>query len=82
MADATRWHRFGEKVLLALESSRESDPDGGTCGLEVELNVLDGELRPVARVGVGPESQSFADFLHDEVLPGWVRERFQLEVFH
>ncbi len=75
-------HRFTEKVRLALESSRHGDPDGGTSGLEVELNVLDEDLRPVVTAGAGPESRSFADFLHDEVLPEWVRDRFQLEVFH
>ncbi len=83
-ADLTRsdWGRFAEKVLLALENSQQGDPQGGTSGLEVEFNILDRDLTPVAHVGYGPEGHSFADYLHDERLPEWVRERFQLEVFH
>jgi len=76
------WGRFAEKVLLALENSQQGDPQGGTSGLEVEFNILDRDLTPVAHVGYGPEGHSFADYLHDERLPEWVRERFQLEVFH
>jgi len=76
------WGRFAEKVQLALESSRSDQPDGGTSGLEVEYNIVDRELRPVVRVGTGPESRSFAEFLHDERIPAWSRDRFQLEVFH
>ena len=76
------WGRFAEKVLLALENSQQGDPLGGTSGLEVEFNVLDRDLTPVAHVGYGPEGHSFADYLHDKSLPEWVRERFQLEVFH
>jgi succinyl-diaminopimelate desuccinylase len=76
------WGRFADKVLLALENSQEGDPQGGTSGLEIEFNILDPDLTPVAKVGYGPEGHSFADYLHDERLPEWVRERFQLEVFH
>jgi succinyl-diaminopimelate desuccinylase len=76
------WYRFAEKARLALETSLENDPTGGTSGLEVEFNILDESLSPVARVGYGPESRSFADYLHDERLPTWARDRFQLEVFH
>jgi succinyl-diaminopimelate desuccinylase len=76
------WFRFAEKVQMAIESSRQSDPDGGTSGLEVELNILDREFQPVASVGSGPERRSFADYLHEERLPDWARGSFQLEVFH
>jgi len=76
------WRRFTEKVQLALENSQQGDPRGGTSGLEIEFNILDQELKPVAHVGYGPESCSFADYLHDQMLPEWVRDRFQLEVFH
>jgi succinyl-diaminopimelate desuccinylase len=76
------WYRFAEKVQMAIESSRQSDPGGGTSGLEVELNILDGDLQPVASVGSGPERRSFADYLHEDRLPGWARSSFQLEVFH
>jgi len=78
----SEWGRFAEKVLLALENSQQGDPQSGTSGLEVEFNILDPDLTPVARVGYGPEGHSFADYLHDERLPEWVRDRFQLEVFH
>jgi succinyl-diaminopimelate desuccinylase len=74
--------RFAEKVRLAVESSQQSNPASGTSGLEVELNILGGDLQPVASVGSGPESRSFADFLHDERLPEWARKSYQLEVFH
>ncbi|MBD3872255.1 MAG: M20/M25/M40 family metallo-hydrolase [Acidobacteria bacterium] len=76
------WGRFAEKILLALENSQQGDPQGGTSGLEVEFNILDRDLTPVAHVGYGSEGHSFADYLYDERLPEWVRDRFQLEVFH
>ncbi len=79
---STEWQRFSEKILLALENSQQGDPRGGTSGLEVEFNILDPELTPVAQVGYGPESCSFADYLHDQRLPEWARDHFQLEVFH
>ncbi len=73
--------RFAERVRLASEAALVEDPAGGTFGLEVELNILDGELRPVRRVGFGPERRSFADCMLEERLPAWARDRFQLEVF-
>ncbi|MEW6366783.1 MAG: M20/M25/M40 family metallo-hydrolase [Acidobacteriota bacterium] len=76
------WHRFAEKYRLATESSIENQFDRGTSGLEVEFNILDGALRPVDRVGFGPESRSFADVISSERLPDWARRRIQLEVFH
>ena len=76
------WFRFAEKVRMAVESSRQNDSEGGTSGLEVELNILRDSLQPVASVGAGPERRSFADYLRDERLPEWARGSFQLEVFH
>jgi succinyl-diaminopimelate desuccinylase len=76
------WVRFAEKVRLALENSQQADPKSGTSGLEVEFNILDSGLSPVEQVGYGPEGRSFADYLYDEQLPEWVKEHFQLEVFH
>lgn len=76
------WFRFAEKVRLAVENSRQADPKSGTSGLEIEFNILDTDLQPVERVGYGPEGRSFADFLHEERLPEWAREYFQLEVFN
>ena len=49
------WIRFADKVQLALENSRQGDPESGTSGLEVEFNILDADLAPVAHVGYGPE---------------------------
>ncbi len=76
------WYRFADTVSMALETSSRDEPNGGTCGLEVELNVLDRDFKPAQRVGYGPESTPFADHFHDQRLPGWARERFQLEVFN
>jgi succinyl-diaminopimelate desuccinylase len=79
---SAEWRNFSEKVQLAIENSQQGDPRGGTSGLEVEFNILDTNLTPVGQVGYGPESCSFADYLHDQRLPEWARDRFQLEVFH
>ncbi len=65
----SEWFRFAEKVQMAVESSRQNEPEGGTSGLEVELNILDEALQPVAAVGSGPERRSFSDYLRDERLP-------------
>ncbi len=76
------WRRFGEKVRLALDASKDASFESGTSGLEVEYNILDERLEPVLFVGYGPERRSFADYLHEDRLPEFVRDRFQLEVFH
>ena len=76
------WRRFADKLQLAVENSQQGDPAGGTSGLEIEFNILDSDLAPVAHVGYGPERTSFADYLHSERLPEWARDHFQLEVFH
>ena len=76
------WHKYAEKVQLAVGSSLESHFERGTSGLELEFNILDASLKPVVSVGSGPESRSFADHLNEERLPEWARDRFQLEVFH
>jgi len=67
---------------MAVASALESHFERGTSGLEVEFNILDESLRPVTRVGYGPESRSFADYLTDERAPAWLRGRLQREVFH
>ncbi len=76
------WGRFAEKVQLALASSAEGDFARGTSGVELEFNVLDERLRPVERVGFGPERRSFADYLVERHVPSWAKDRVQLEVFH
>jgi succinyl-diaminopimelate desuccinylase len=78
----TDWGRFAEKYRMAVASALESHFEGGTSGLEVELNILDEHLCPVTRLGFGPESRSFADVLTDERAPAWLRGRLQREVFH
>jgi acetylornithine deacetylase/succinyl-diaminopimelate desuccinylase-like protein/gamma-glutamyl:cysteine ligase YbdK (ATP-grasp superfamily) len=79
---STEWGKFAEKVRLAVEASLESHYDRGTTGLEVEFNILDRSLHPVAHVGSGPEQRSFADVLIEERIPTWARGRSQREVFH
>ncbi|MGE5235725.1 MAG: M20/M25/M40 family metallo-hydrolase [Acidobacteriota bacterium] len=78
----SEWGRFAEKVRLAVEASLESHFERGTSGLEVEFNILDRSLHPVAHVGSGPEQRSFADVLVEERIPVWARGRSQREVFH
>ncbi|MEJ2189925.1 MAG: hypothetical protein P8Y93_11060, partial [Acidobacteriota bacterium] len=81
MTAVVDWGRFAEKVQLALENSQQGDPRNGTSGLEIEFNILDRHLHPVAHVGYGPERHSFADYLNGQRLPQGVRDSFQLEVF-
>ncbi|RMF32866.1 MAG: M20/M25/M40 family metallo-hydrolase [Chloroflexi bacterium] len=74
--------RFAEKYQLAREASLQSRFESGTCGLEVEWNILDADLRPVLQVGYGPERQSFIDYLRDHYIPDWLADRNQREVYH
>lgn len=73
---------FAEKYQLALESAMESKPEGGLFGYELEWNLLDSQLRPLLKVGAGPNQQSFVDYLRMEHLSPWLRKYSQLEVFH
>lgn len=74
--------RFAEKYRLALESALKEKPQGGLCGLELEWNLLDSQMRPLLTVGTGPSRQSFVDYLRANCVAGWVKESSQLEVFH
>jgi succinyl-diaminopimelate desuccinylase len=74
--------RFAEKYQLALESAMESKPEGGLFGYELEWNLLDSQLRPLLKVGAGPNQHSFVDYLRSEHLSPWLRKYSQLEVFH
>ena len=67
--NGTDWGRFADKVQLAIENSRQGEPQSGTSGLELEFNILDRELTPAGHVGYGPEARSFADYLSGEGLP-------------
>jgi len=73
---------FAAKYRLALETAKRENLQGGLCGLELEWNLLDAQLRPLLTVGSGPSRLSFVDYLRSEYLPAWVRPYSQLEVFH
>jgi succinyl-diaminopimelate desuccinylase len=79
---ADDWGRFADKYLLARQTAMRELPASGTCGLEVELNMLDSDFLPLETVGTGPAERSFVDALRADFLPRWLAERSQLEVFH
>ena len=74
--------RFAEKYGLARQEALQTLPERGTCGLELEWNMLDADFRPLQTVGSGPDRRSFVDALRADFLPDWQVERSQLEVFH
>jgi succinyl-diaminopimelate desuccinylase len=74
--------RFAEKYRLARQEAIRTLPERGTCGLELEWNMLDAAFRPLQTVGSGPDRRSFVDALRADFLPDWQVERSQLEVFH
>lgn len=71
-----------DRYSLALENAIQRNPQGGLCGLELEWNLLDSQLRPLLLVGSGPNRLSFVDYLRRECLPNRLRGYSQLEVFH
>ncbi len=74
--------RFAEKYILARQEALKTYPERGTCGLELEWNMLDAHFRPLQTAGSGPDRRSFVDTLRGDFLPDWQKERSQLEVFH
>jgi len=74
--------RFAERVRHARRTATEQNPFGGTTGLEIEWNLLDAAFQPLQRVGAGRAARSFADVFREDLLPDWLAERTQLEVFH
>ena len=74
--------KFAEKYLLAREAALKSHFKSGTSGFELEWNILDSDFKPVLTVGAGPDQQSFIDYLLAGVLPAWLADRAQREVFH
>ncbi|MCP4140550.1 MAG: M20/M25/M40 family metallo-hydrolase [Chloroflexi bacterium] len=72
---------FAKKYQLSLEAAREDYPNRGTCGLEVELFLLDSDLRPLSTVGAGPSKESFVDYLRKNNVPKSVRKQTDLEAF-
>lgn len=76
------FHKIIDRYNLALENAIQRNPHGGLCGLELEWNLLDSQMRPLLLVGSGPKQLSFVDYLRQECLPGRLQAYSQLEVFH
>jgi succinyl-diaminopimelate desuccinylase len=74
--------RFADRVRHARGTAVAEKPDGGTTGLEIEWNLLNAHFQPLQRVGAGASARSFADVFREDLLPDWLAERTQLEVFH
>ena len=73
--------QFAKKYQLSLESARKDYPNQGTCGLEIELFLLDSDLRPLLTVGSGPSKKSFVDYLRKNHIPESVLWQTDLEAF-
>ena len=73
--------QFVKKYQLSLETARRDFPEDGTCGLEVELFLLDSDLRPLLTVGAGPSKKSFVDHLRENYIPESVLSKTDLEAF-
>lgn len=73
---------FVDKYLHARDAALSSYFDRGTCGLEVEWNVVNAELRPLHHVGAGPDARSFVEALRTQFISPALADRNDLEVFH
>lgn len=73
--------QFAKKYQLSLETARQDFPKDGTCGLEIELFLLDSDLRPLLTVGAGPSKKSFVDYLRENYIPNSVLDLTDLEAF-
>ncbi|HIE24838.1 MAG TPA: M20/M25/M40 family metallo-hydrolase, partial [Anaerolineales bacterium] len=73
--------QFAKKYQLSTETARQDYPEQGTCGLEIELFLLDSDLRPLLTVGSGPSKQSFVDYLREKHIPESVLWQSDLEAF-
>lgn len=73
--------QFAEKYQLSIETARRDFPNYGTCGLEIELFLLDSDLRPLLTVGTGPNKKSFVDYLRENHIPESVLPLTDLEAF-
>jgi len=73
--------QFAKKYQLSIEAARQDYPEQGICGLEVELFLLDSDLRPLLTVGSGPSKQSFVDYLRENTIPEAVLPQTDLEAF-
>ncbi len=73
--------QFAKKYQLSIETARQDFPQQGTCGLEIELLLLDSDLRPLLTVGAGPSKKSFVDHLRENYIPKSVLDKTDLEAF-
>lgn len=73
--------QFVKKYQLSIETARKDFPNDGVCGLELELFLLDSDLRPLLTVGAGPSKQSFVDYLRENHIPESVLPMTDLEAF-
>ena len=74
-------NQFAKKYQLSLETARRDFPKDGICGMEIELFLLDSDLRPLLTVGTGPSKQSFVDYLRENYIPESVLPLTDLEAF-
>ena len=74
-------NQFVKKYQLSIETARKDFPHDGICGLELELFLLDSDLRPLLTVGAGPSKQSFVDYLRENHIPESVLSMTDLEAF-
>ncbi len=82
MLEPRQLTRFVEKYRLAVDAALQTHFDRGTCGLEVEWNVVNAALRPLHHVGTGPDARSFIEVLRERFIPPFLADRNALEVFH
>ncbi len=74
--------RSAERYQMARQVALQELPGRGTCGFELEWNLLDDRFRPLQTVGTGPGKRSFVDELRARFIPDWLAAWNQLEVFH
>ncbi len=74
-------NQFVKKYQLSIETARKEFPNDGICGMEIELFLLDSDLRPLLTVGTGPSKQSFVDYLRENYIPESVLPLTDLEAF-
>ena len=75
-------NRFVEKFSHAIQVGMENYSKSGICGFELEWNLMDSHFNPLLMVGTGPKQLSFIDYFRNEIIPPFVKDRTQLEVFH
>jgi len=74
--------KFSERFTHALKVAKETKPDGGICGFELEWNLLNSKLVPLLTIGAGNNRLSFIDYLYNKSVPDFLQDQIQHEVFH